>query len=207
MSKRVAQGILSTTIPTELMDLLKEKSEALRECGIANVTASSLAASFLASQMEDIEDIEPDEIAEGLKGESAYQDPATFLHHLSMRADMEVITLLKEKVRAIKKVGCTSMSLSSLTASFLMSQFDEISSLDPHEMAADLIAVGGTPEKEGKEETDASGTTGDSEGGDSPEGAEAEGPEADKDSPGEDHGGPGEASDSGDEEVSEGKED
>lgn len=203
MSKRVARGILSTTIPTVLMDLLKEKAEALRDCGIANVTTSSLAASFLVSQIGDIDDIEPAEIAEGLEGEDARQDPATFLHHLSMSISIEVVDLLKEKVRAIKKAGCVSISLSSLTASFLMSQFDEISSLDPHEMAADMIAAGDEPDKGDKEGANASQATGDSEGGDSPEGAEAEGAEADEGSHGEDEGGAGKADGAGDEEVSE----
>lgn len=203
MSKR---GILSTTIPTELMDLLKEKAEALRDCGIANVTTSSLAASFLASQMEDIEDIEPEEIVAGLEGKDVRQEEAaTFLHHLSMQTDIEVVDLLKEKVRAIRKAGCRSISLSSLTASFLMSQFDEISSLDPHEMAKDMIAAGDEPDEGDKEGANASGTAGDSEGGDSAEGSASEGAEADEDSPGADEKDGGENGD-GDEEVPDGKE-
>jgi len=203
VSKR---GILSTTIPTELMDLLKEKAEALRDCGIANVTTSSLAASFLASQMEDIEDIEPEEIVAGLEGKDVRQEEAaTFLHHLSMQTDIEVVDLLKEKVRAIRKAGCRSISLSSLTASFLMSQFDEISSLDPHEMAKDMIAAGDEPDEGDKEGANASGTAGDSEGGDSAEGSASEGAEADEDSPGADEKDGGENGD-GDEEVPDGKE-
>jgi len=203
VSKR---GILSTTIPTELMDLLKEKAEALRDCGIANVTTSSLAASFLASQMEDIEDIEPEEIVAGLEGKDVRQEEAaTFLHHLSMQTDIEVVDLLKEKVRAIRKAGCRSISLSSLTASFLMSQFDEISSLDPHEMAKDMIAAGDEPDEVDKEGANASGTAGDSVGGDSAEGSASEGAEADEDSPGADEKDGGENGD-GDEEVPDGKE-
>lgn len=208
----VTRCILSTTIPTELMDLLKEKAEALRDCGIANVTTSSLAASFLASQREDIEDIEPEEIVAGLEGKDIRQEEAaTFLHHLSMQVDAEVKNLLNEKVRAIRKAGCPSISLSSLTASFLMSQFDEISSLDPHEMARDMIAAGGEPDEGDREGANASQAAGDSEGGDSDEGSAAEacppersaggGAEADEDSPGADEG------DAGDEEVAEGKED
>lgn len=211
--------ILSTTIPTELLDLLKEKADGIRDCGI-RVTMSSLAASFLTSRLDDIAAIDPELTASELDGKE-FQERGTFLHHLSMGIDADVVDMLKEKVKAIKRAGCPSISLSSLASSFLVSQIEDIAALDPEEIAEDLVSAGVKPgESADKEDDSADGPDGDNQGGDSSEGAEAEGPETDENSAGqneeagegsegdEGEGAPGSEADSdGDEEVSEGKED
>jgi hypothetical protein len=216
----VKRTILSTTIPTELLDLLREKVAGIRDCGI-RLTISSLAASFLTSRIDDIAAIDPELTASELDGKSI-QERSTFLHHLSMSIDSDVVDMLKAKVKAIKRAGCPPISLSSLAASFLMSQIEDIAALDPDMIAEDLVSAGvrpgGSADKEGD---DADGSDDeDNQEGDSAEGSEAEGSAAGENPPGKNEeagegseaeeggGAPGlEADSDGDEEVSEGKDD
>jgi hypothetical protein len=206
--------VLSTCVPLELLELLKEKAEAITDCGIKGVTFSSLAVSFLEGCMDDIASIDPEELADDVGDlPPARLDEKTC--HLAMAASEELVGLLKEKVAAIKKCGVKHLSLSSLTASFLMGQLDNIERLDPDKMAADMVLAGAEPVppgEAGEESEDEKKPAGDSEGGDSDEGQEAEGPQEEKDSPGKDEGEEeddedgepaGEADKDGDEEVSE----
>jgi len=208
--------VLSTFVRPEMVALLKEKVSELALCGVENISVSSLAAAFLESKIDELEELDP-RAFEDLKGGTVGRSdmPGS---PLCLYAGKQVGDILRAKVKLFN-LHKIRISLSSLISAFLESQMEEMERIDPAEMAADMIESGFEPDGPAEEEEEEEGSDGAKrnnadtadgreEAGEAAEGAEEteggsgkdEGPEAE----GQEEGGEapaGEPDGDGDEEV------
>jgi len=153
--------VLSTFVRPEMVALLKEKVSELALCGVENISVSSLAAAFLESKIDELEELDP-RAFEDLKGGTVGRSdmPGS---PLCLYAGKQVGDILRAKVKLFN-LHKIRISLSSLISAFLESQMEEMERIDPAEMAADMIESGFEPDGPAEDEDPAEGEEGGSDG-------------------------------------------
>lgn len=149
--------VLSTFVRPEMVALLKEKVSELALCGVENISVSSLAAAFLESKIDELEELDP-RAFEDLKGGTVGRSdmPGS---PLCLYAGKQVGDILRAKVKLFN-LHKIRISLSSLISAFLESQMEEMERIDPAEMAADMIESGFEPDGPAEEEEEEEGSDG-----------------------------------------------